>query len=459
MLKDNITVINRRQYFMKVAGIITEYNPFHNGHKYHIEEAKRITGADHVIAVMSGSFVQRGTPAIIDKYNRTIMALQNGVDLVLELPVCFATGSAQYFAHGAVSLLDKLGVVDSICFGSECGDIKLLEKAAQFLTNTSKPFDETLQAYLKEGHSYPAARSVAIQKALDAGGASDGRIIEQIINEPNNILGIEYIQAIHRLHSDIKPYTIQRKSAHYHDNKLSDITNPGACEGKTINMNNSAAISSATAIRNAIINDKIITKGLEANRSFIEIKESVPENVYNILMENHLITYPITEEDFSQIIHYRLIYEDNHSLTEYMDVSGDMADRIKNIRDTNCSIEEFYKKIKSKNITLTRINRALLHIILNIRKSDIDEYCKKGYTQYVRVLGLKKDASRLLRAIEKSGSLPIITKVPRASNQLDLLGMRMLSEDINATHLYNRIVYNKYQSIILNEYKHGICII
>lgn len=444
---------------MKVVGLITEYNPFHNGHKYHIEETKHITGADYVIAVMSGSFVQRGTPAIIDKYNRTIMALLNGVDLVLELPVCFATGSAEYFAHGAISLLDKLDIVDSICFGSECGDVKLLEKAAHYLANTSNSFDETLQTFLRGGHSYPAARSGAILKALEAVEAPDRELIGKIINEPNNILGIEYIKAIHKLNSDIKPLTIQRKSAHYHDSELSSPISRSRYEDNTIPINNTAAISSATAIRNAILSDYKNTNELVVNRSFAEIKDSVPDNVFNVLMENLLGTFPITEEDFSQIIHYRLIYEDNRSLTEYMDISGDMADRIKNIRETNCSIEELYKKIKTKNLTLTRINRALLHIILNIRKNNIDEYCRNGYTQYARVLGFKKDASQLLRIIEKSEKLPVITKISRASGQLDSLGMRMLTEDINATHLYNRIVYSKYKSVILNEYKHGICII
>lgn len=451
---------------MKVVGLITEYNPFHNGHKYHIEEARRVTGADYVIAVMSGNFVQRGAPAIIDKYSRSKMALQNGADIVFELPVCFSTASAEYFAHGAVSLLDKLGVVDYICFGSECGDIQLLKKAACLLTDKSKLIDERIQAYIKDGQSYPAARTNALLKTLEAEGIPDGELIEKIINEPNNILGIEYIKAILRLNSNIQPITIQRKAAHYHDIKLYSKQDMNATNN-LVHKDNKPAISSATAIRRAILVDSsdTVTSSLYVDHTYHslcslnEIKDSVPDNVFNILMENYLKSFPITEDDFSQIIHYHLIYEDKNSLTEYLDVSADMADRIKNIRDTYYTIEEFYKAIKTKNLTLTRINRAMLHIILKIRKSTFDEYCQNGYCQYARILGFKNTASKLLRLIDKKGSIPLISKVSKADEVLDFLGMQMLAEDIKATQLYNQIVYSKYKTKIQNEYKHGICII
>src|SRR5690606_8933680 len=153
---------------MKIVGLVTEYNPFHNGHKYHIEESKKATGADYVIAVMSGNFVQRGTPAIIDKYSRAEMALHNGVDLVFEIPVCYATASAEYFALGSVSLLDKLGIVDEICFGSECGDITILKEIAQILVNAPKEFDELLSTFMREGFTFPSAREKAFAQYLQA---------------------------------------------------------------------------------------------------------------------------------------------------------------------------------------------------------------------------------------------------------------------------------------------------
>lgn len=445
---------------MKVVGLITEYNPFHNGHKYHIEEAKRVTGADYVVTVMSGNFVQRGTPAVIDKYSRTTMALNNGVDLVLEIPVCYATGSAEFFAHGAVSLLDKLGIVDTLCFGSECGDIELLKEAAHFLKSTPASFDERLQAFLKDGMTFPAARSKALKHSLETDEISNAATLSKILTEPNNILGIEYLKAIDTLHSQIVPATIQRISAHYHDSNLSvkqtlsedpfvdDLTG----SSMTNSVTNSLTISSATAIRKAIHS----RCNVEAD-NFEAVEHSVPEDVSQLLQENYLKTYPIVEEDFSQIIKYKLRSEVKSDLIQYMDISSDLADRLKNITDYNHSILDLAQDIKTKNMTLTRINRALIHLLLNIRTQAIEEYNRNGYAQYARVLGIKKESSHLLRRIEKNERIPILTKLSKADKQLNPLGMRMLSEDIFATHLYNQAIYEKYHTVLLNEYKHGIC--
>ncbi|MDI9488080.1 MAG: nucleotidyltransferase family protein, partial [Bacillota bacterium] len=306
---------------MKVVGIITEYNPFHKGHKYHIEEAKKITGADYLVAVMSGNFVQRGSPAIINKYDRAMMALNNGVDLVLELPVCYATGSAQYFALGAVALLNQLGIVDYLCFGSECGNIKLLEDAAKLFYKSSESFDNILYSYIRKGLSYPAAREKAAKDLLKAD--------TQIISEPNNILAIEYIRALLLLNSSIKPITIKRNKAHYHDKELKND------------------ISSATAIRSILQNSKNPAE-------FSPVKNSVTNCVYDYFIKNYNRRFPITMEDFSSIIKYKLTYESNRKLTEYLDLSSDLVDRIKNIDIQNYDIESLMQIIKSKNITLTR---------------------------------------------------------------------------------------------------------
>lgn len=414
------------------------------------------------------------------------MALLNGVDLVLELPVCFSTASAEYFAHGAVSILDKLGVVDFICFGSECGDINILETAADLLLNNSTLFDEGLQACLKEGMTYPAARTAALLNAIKSNSKTvsdtDKEMAGRIINEPNNILGIEYIKALKRLNSDIRPVTIRRISAGYHDRELADV-DLAAYETADNNLDNTeginssssdsttsissaaissasirpASISSATAIRASIMGSRP-SEG-DVSPAFDRIKSSVPDNVYDILKERYLKSFPVTEDDLSLLLYYRLLYEDRDSLTEYMDVSGDLADRIKNLQYANCDYEEFCKRIKSRNYTLTRINRALLHIILNIRKNSMQAYCSNGYTQYARILGLRKDSSGLLRMIYKNGRLPVITKLSRAEEELDKLGLQMLAEDINASHLYNSILYSKYQTDMPNEYRQGICII
>lgn len=425
---------------MKVVGLITEYNPFHNGHKYHIEEARRVTGADYVIAVMSGNFVQRGTPAVLDKYCRTKMALGNGVDLVLELPVCYATGSAEYFALGAVSLLDKLGIVDYLCFGSECGDIAMLAKVAKLLLEAPASFDEQLLSSLKDGLTYPAARLKAFEHYISSNSdIMDTSAISKVLREPNNILGIEYVKAIYRLSSSMIPVTILRQSAHYHEKEITASTER-------------SLISSATAIRKAI-------QTPDSSLGMSLLNSSVPSDVYDILATDYGKTYPITEEDFSQLIKYKLLSEDNLSLTRYVDITSDLADRMKNIFNYDMSILELTQHIKTKNMTLTRINRALIHLLLNIKLEAFQEYNQNNYTAYARVLGVKKESSHLLRKISTIGRIPVITKVSNAENQLDALGMRMLIEDLFAAHIYNQAVYEKYKTSTANEYKHGVCIL
>lgn len=458
---------------MKVVGLITEYNPFHNGHKYHIDEAKRMTGADYVVAVMSGDFVQRGAPAVMDKYCRAEMALRNGVDVVLELPVCYATGSAEFFALGAVSLLDKLGIVDHLCFGSECGDIGLLKEAAEFLIDTPAPFDSRLQAFLKDGLTYPAARQKALQHSMDAIDSANSQELARILTEPNNILGIEYMKALLRLHSSMIPVTIQRISSGYHDTKLagkycdSDISMAGDNSFQAEHSDtkdslpaadaagySNAVISSATAIRKAILNEHIDCSDYLKN-----IEHSVPDNVFQILKNNYHKNYPVFEEDFTSIIRYKLLAETRQTLAEYADITGDLADRMSNISDLNCSFTELTSRIKTRNMTMTRINRALFHLLLNIHTEAFKEYNLNGYTRYARVLGIKKGSTQLLKAIEKRSGIPVITRLSRADKQLDVLGKRMLSGDIFAAHLYNQTIYEKYGTALANEYRHGVCIL
>lgn len=438
---------------MKIVGLITEYNPFHNGHAYHIEEAKRITGADYVIVVMSGNFVQRGDPAVIDKYYRTQMALENNADLVFELPVCYATGSAEFFAHGAVALLHNLGVIDYLCFGSECGDIHLLQHTAKLLNEMPASFKDKIYDYLREGLTYPAARQKAflyyqtelIQpdtlSNLDSmTRCQDAAAISNLLNEPNNILGIEYMKAIDHLSSNMVPITIKRQLAHYHDTGLGKETS------------DQEAISSASAIRKAIdsSNDE---SGLT------NAKNSLPKAVYQILMENYNINFPISVEDFSILIKYKLLSESSNSLTSYSDITNDLADRMKNIRQYNLSISQLAIDLKTKNLTLTRIQRSLIHLLLNIRSTSLQDYMDNGYVFYARLLGMKKESSHLLQKIEESKRIPIIKKLSKAKEQLNPLGLQMLSEDIFAAELYHQAVYEKYHTAVPNEYRHGIVIV
>jgi predicted nucleotidyltransferase len=339
---------------MKVLGIITEYNPFHKGHQYHIEEAKRITGADYVIAVMSGDFMQRGIPAIIDKYTRTEMALSCGVDLVLELPVCYSTSSAEYFASASIAILDKLGIVSSICFGSECADISILNKIASVLIKEPKEYKDCLLTLLKQGHNYPLARNLALDNFFRGQKAE-----LDVLNSPNNILGIEYIKALLRRNSNITPTTIKRMGSDYHNKELS------------------YAFSSALSIR----------KAMQAGQDLSLIKEQVPYYVYKILEKEVLNTFPIFRNDFSTLLQYKLFLNQKEGFESFSDVTSDLSDRILNQADNYTTYSEFCELLKTKEITYSRISRMLLHILLDMKSDSFFDYVNHDYLNYARILG------------------------------------------------------------------------
>lgn len=411
---------------MKVVGLITEYNPFHYGHQLHIEEAKRIANADYVIVVMSGNFVQRGNPALMDKYLRTQIALEQGADVVIELPTCFATASAETFALGAISILDRIGIVDSLCFGSEWGDIEKLSFIADTLLNEPVEFKTLLAKLLKSGITYPAARSQAL---IDCYKLDDNNITK-LLNSPNNILGIEYIKAIHSLDSKIIPYTIKRQSTGYHDPSLD------------------SKISSASAIRLSIHNDNPLSS----------IQPNVPENVYEILEKHYNKTLPIFEDDFSILLQYKLLLETFDSLNNYQDVSFELSKRIDRLKKKTNSFSNLSLEVKTKQVTLTRVNRSLLHILLNMKKADFNDFKKNGYSQYARLLGFRKDASKLIRKMKDMNNIPIITKVADAGKNLSSLGNAMLQQDIFASDLYNKVIYDKFHTEQDNEYTRGVII-
>ena len=221
---------------MRVVGLIAEYNPYHNDHKYHIEKAKELATADYAIVVMRGNFVQRGTPAIMPKHLRAEAALKCGADLGIELPVYYATGTAEQFAYGAVSLLDKLGCVDAICFGSECGDIEPLKSLAKILCDEPAEYKENLQFNLRSGMSFPLARQKAIQAVCDSSH------LTELLEQPNNILGIEYLKALYRLGSNIEPLTIRREASHYHDTELQEQFSSASALRGTISDGNFAQL-------------------------------------------------------------------------------------------------------------------------------------------------------------------------------------------------------------------------
>ena len=411
---------------MKVNGIIAEYNPFHNGHKYHLEASRLRTGADFTIVAMSGDFMQRGTPAILNKYARAEMALKGGADLVLEIPAFFACGSAEYFAHGAVSMLDKLGVVDFLCFGSESGEIESLKRIACILAEEPEAFKKHLTAKLAQGHSFPTARSLALLDYCPSLGD-----INNVFTSPNNILGIEYMKALIRRDSSITPFTIKRVGSQYHEKRLG-YTQP-----------------SALALRHAIF----------SHGNLDTLKEQMPDNSFEILKETWKHSQPMKTDDFSGALLYKLITEEQEGFAQYLDVTPDLSDKIRKVLYQFTDFDSFCDLLKSKDLTHTRISRCLLHILLNITTEDMTRYKALDYTPYARVLALKKDATPLLSAIKANSSIPLVTKLADADKLLEPPALDMLKKDIRISHLYNATEATKCRTPIRNEYRTPIIVL
>ncbi len=407
---------------MKTAGIIAEYNPFHNGHLYQVEQLRLRTGADYVIAVMSGDFVQRGEPAIYDKYTRTRMALNAGVDLVLELPAAFASGSAEDFAACGVALLDRIGVTDLLCFGSECGCLTSLCRAAELLCEEPPAFQELLKERLRQGDSFPKARAAAAAALLpDA----------ELLSAPNNILGIEYIKALIRRRSAIEPFTILRNGSGYHDTDL-----PDACR-----------FASASAIRKAILEGN--TDSCRSLMPEVPVPEGSPSPA------------ALNADDLSPLLHYRLLdlLHTGQDLTAYADVSRELADRIRRqILDFD-SYSGHIAALKTRQYTYTRISRALLHILLGITHEQLDACREMQYAPYARLLGFRKKAGPLLTALKARSEIPLITKTADARNILTEEAYPMFLLDLHASHIYQSLIYEKQKVRVRNEFTQSVVIL
>ncbi|MBP3457597.1 MAG: nucleotidyltransferase [Lachnospiraceae bacterium] len=405
---------------MKITGIIAEYNPFHNGHRYQIQRAREITGADYIIIVMSGNFTQRGTPALIDKYSRAKMALMGGADLVLELPACYATGSAEYFAAGSIALLTQLGCVDSICFGSECGDIIPLKNIARALVNESTDYQKALRANIKNGSTFPVARNAALAETLDGFVSFD-----TILGYPNNILGIEYIKAILRQNSTIEPFTNMRIGSDYHSYKLAD------------------AFSSAISIR----------QSLSMQDDLEMVHAQLPSATYGIMQEDFHKTFPVYAADFSSMLKFKLICEREKGFTQYQDVTKAISDKL--VRDTFLmqGFDEFCDILKTKDVTYARISRCLSHILLDIYTDEVKQYMDSGIVFYARALGFNENAASLTKKIKKNTSIPLITKTTSAAANLYPLGRKQFEHDVHAAHVYECIAGTKYHAGMRDEYR------
>lgn len=402
---------------MKVTGIIAEYNPFHNGHLYHLSLAKQKTNADYIVIVMSGDYVQRGTPAILDKYTRAQMALQAGADLVLELPCLFSCGSAEFFAEGAIGILHDLGSIDFLCFGAETADQNKLDFIAEQFLVESEHFKHLLHTFLSEGMTYPKARSKAFLETLPT---SDREEYEMLLKTPNNILGIEYTKALKRRKSSIKPYPIARIDSGYHDPNL---PKEGFC--------------SATAIRKSLL--ELFNEPTQNLQRFVETLENqMPSSCLELLLHAVQENKLLFENDFSTLLQYQLLQ--TKTCTKYADWNEELSNRLYQLFSPDQSFLELATALKSRQYTLTRIQRALLHVILDIYNEDLNTAKKLGFHSYAKVLGFKKTASPLLKQLRQTSSIPIIQQLAKGESLLDPYAKSLFELDKKAHRLYQMVL-------------------
>lgn len=412
---------------MKAVGLVTEYNPFHNGHLYHLNKAMELTGADISVAVMSGDFVQRGEPAVLDKYTRASMALNSGVNLVIELPVNYAVSSAESFAAGALKVLDYIKA-DSIAFGSESGNIERLSKLAHILCDNEDTLYKEISKYTANGISYAAARQKVVEKLTDKDTAA-------MLTSSNNILAVEYLKAIIKNNYAIKPYTVQRQGDAYNDTDIrSDYASATALRGnlkadnisKYIPVKAGLILSSNT---NYIYPDDI-TKALFTRLLDILFASSYDKNVF---IEN-VMQYP----DVNKEIAGRLY-------KSAMDMITRTVQQMSESKDNGAfSFGSLCEHIKTKEVPLSRIKRALVRITLGLDKKHMEKYSN---APYIRVLGFDKKGQEYLSYIRKTVEVPLITKTADYKE--------MLLDDIHAANIYNMIAAGKYGVKELGDFVRG----
>ncbi|MEN1966986.1 nucleotidyltransferase [Lentibacillus sp. N15] len=395
---------------MKACGLIVEYNPFHNGHVHHLREAQRVTNADCMIAVMSGSFLQRGEPAIIDKFHRTKAAIASGIDIVAELPYAFAVQSSDLFAKGSVLTLNALGV-DAICFGSESGNVSDFINGFQTFTSQSEHFHMTVKQQLAQGLSYPEASRVAYQEiGLQQAGFD--------LTKPNNILGFSYVKQIMENNLPIQAVTIKRSKSGYHDQTIT------------------SSIASATSIRSQLITNGTITKDVAAT-----IPEATIEQLNRY--QKQTTTWHRWETYFPYL-HYRVLTMTEKELAAIQGVDEGLEHRLKKTAKTATSFESWMEAIKTKRYTWTRLQRMFVHLLTNTKKRDLDKLSSITSIPYIRLLGLTATGKKHLHAIRKQIDIPVYTNIRR--NMHPLLHM-----EEKASAAYYSILPVAIQKLIRNQ--------
>ena len=406
-----------------VLGIISEYNPFHNGHLHHLIESKKLTNSDYSIVVMSGNFTQRGEVSIIDKWSRAQMAIENGVDLVIELPTIYAISSAENFASGAIKILDSLEIVNFVSFGSECNNISTLQEVTDVLTNEPPEYKTLLTHELSSGVSFPKARERALMMYLN-----NVCKFANVLSSPNNILGIEYLKALKRQNSPIIPVTIKREGAAYNDDEIPV----------------SSRFASATSIRKLCCSHDIDI-----------LQKFLPESSFYILedcIKNGHIVKDLSE--FDKLIIYTLRKMSVEEIANLPDVSEGLEFAIKSAANQCNSIVELLSIINTKRYTRTRLQRILLYAILGITKKDMQ--LSKSTKPYIRILGFNDNGRELISEISRHNrKLTMISSVKKFMDSNSNKNMKtLLEKDIWATNVYT-LCYD-YDSIGTLDYTHKL---
>jgi predicted nucleotidyltransferase len=380
---------------MNTLAIIAEYNPFHNGHQYHLKRSLKKTGATHSLAVMSGHFVQRGEPALLDKWLRAKMAVDSGLNLVIELPVMNAISSAENFAYGAISLINQLNIVDDLSFGSESGDLSLLKRVSEFLAKEPDDFKKSLRTYLDGGLSFPDARHKAL---IDQGFNTEDL-------KSNDILGVEYLKAIRRLNSDLEVTLINRQYTDYHSTKL-------------VNQ-----FASATAIRNWI-----------KHQDFLSVRMALPQNCYRTLANETRYAF---QDDLYPLVRYALTVQSSESLDAIHEITEGLENRMTSSARQMLDMEEFLSAVKTRRFTMTRIKRALLNILLQITSEEVQQHDLMT-PKIIRLLAADEKGLELLKLIKEKSPLPIVTNLNKFETT-DPLVKRQLDLTIQSSDLYSLI--------------------
>ena len=415
---------------MKVVGIVAEYNPFHNGHKYQIDKIRTETGADYIIIAMSGNFLQRGVPALCDKYTRTEMALRCGADLVLEIPSIWATASAEYYARAGVSLLAATGVVTHLCFGAETDDLDSLLQISSILKEEPDVYRTRLANAIRSGNPFPVARKQALYDTLPTFPTEK---LDELLDNPNNILALEYLKA---LPDSIEPVLIKREGAGYHDTEIH------------------TSLPSASAIR------KTVFHSVENNSiAFDSISNAMPEKSFALLKNAYEQNQLLTTNDFSESLGYCLLSQADSGFASYADCTLDFSNKIRKALNDYTFFEDFIDALKTKDMTYTRVSRCLLHILLGIKQSDYALGRSIGFAPYLRILGFQKESSSLLSEIKQASSTPILSKAADASTLLDSEAHTFFEKDVFASNLYYQHAARKSGAKPQNEYTNQIVIL